>query len=288
MSSSRRNLLLGACGVLFSGISGRLVAADPEMSSSNQTKTEANKGNHSQVHDMSVWPENWTNSEQIAMLVYPGFTMLDLIGPQYLFAGLMGAKIQIVSATKDPITSDTHVTILPTATYDEVPNELSVLFIPGGGESVIKALGDKALMSFVRSRGEKARFVTSACTGSLILAGAGLLSGYKATSHWIARDALVAGGAIPVNERVVQDRNRITGAGVTAGIDLGLTVVAKLRDDAYAQSLQLLAEYAPKPPFNAGTPETAPKEVTDMMRAMFTNYSGVAQEKIKDALSRTA
>ncbi len=270
----RRYFLTTAIGVLLAGISSRGLATDHTKSNNN-------------AHDMSVIPDNWTQSEQIAMLIYPGFTILDLIGPQYMFAGLMGATVHLVSATKDPVTSDTHVTVLPTATYDEIPEIVDVLFIPGGGESVIKALSDPKLMSFVKSRGEKARFVTSTCTGSLILAGAGLLKGYKATSHWIARDALVAGGAIAVNERVVQDRNRITGAGVTAGIDLGLTVVAKLRDDFYAQSLQLLAEYAPKPPFNAGTPETAPKEVADMMQKMFTNYADVAQEGIKKALLTT-
>lgn len=271
--NSRRKFISSVASAFLISISSRLMATDTTNESEHKT------------HDMSKMPENWTKNEQIAMLVYPGFTALDLIGPQYMFAGLMGATVHIVSETLEPITSDTNITIVPTITYDNVPDELSVLFIPGGGESVIKALGDEKLMNFVRKKGTKARFITSTCTGSLILAGAGLLNGYKATSHWVARDALSAGGAIPIDERVVIDRNRITGAGVTAGIDLGLTVVSLLRDDLYAQTLQLLAEYAPKPPFNAGTPNTAPKEAVEMMNSMFSNYSNNAQNAIKKSLA---
>jgi cyclohexyl-isocyanide hydratase len=271
--NSRRKFISSVASAFLISISSRLMATD------TKNNTEGN------THDMSKMPENWTKNEQIAMLVYPGFTALDLIGPQYMFAGLMGATVHIVSETLTPVTSDTNVTIVPTITYDNVPDELSVLFIPGGGESVIKALGNEKLMNFVRKKGTKSRFITSTCTGSLILAGAGLLNGYKATSHWVARDALSSGGAIPIDERVVIDGNRITGAGVTAGIDLGLTVVSLLRDDFYAQTLQLLVEYAPKPPFNAGTPNTAPKEAVEMMNSMFSNYSNNAQNAIKKSLS---
>lgn len=268
---NRRKFISGVTSAFLLSISSQLMASD-----TSETEHKS--------HDMSKIPENWTKDEQIAMLIYPGFTALDLIGPQYMFAGLMGAKVHIVSETLKPITSDTNITIIPTTTYDKVPNNLSVLFIPGGGESVIKALSNEKLMNFVRKKGSKAKFITSTCTGSLILAGAGLLNGYKATSHWVARDALSAGGAIPIDERVVIDRNRITGAGVTAGIDLGLTVVLLLRDNLYAQTLQLLAEYAPKPPFNAGTPTTAPKEAVEIITSMFGNYTKNAQNTVKKAL----
>ena len=279
---NRRHFMAGALGMLLAGISSRLLAADADKATPATTPTA--KTDTKPEHDMSMMPPEWTKPDQIAMLLYPEFTALDLIGPQYMLGGLMGATVHLVSSSLEPVTSDTKVTIVPTATYDDVPKDLTVLFIPGGGESVIKALGDEKLMAFVRDRGSRAKFVTSTCTGSLILAGAGLLQGYKATSHWVARDALVAGGATPVNERVVKDRNRITGAGVTAGIDLGLTVIAELRDPFYAQNMQLLAEYAPKPPFNAGTPETAPKEAVAMMSAMFTGYNDKAQAAIKKAL----
>lgn len=269
---NRRKFISSVASAFIISINSRLIATDTK-------ETE-----HKSSHDMSKIPENWTKNEQIAMLVFPGFTALDLMGPQYMFAGLMGAKVHIVSDTLKPVTSDTNITIIPTTTYDNVPDELSVLFIPGGGESVIKALGNEKLMNFVRKKGSKARFITSTCTGSLILAGAGLLNGCKATSHWVARDALSTGGAIPTDERVVIDRNRITGAGVTAGIDLGLTVVSLLRDDLYAQTLQLLAEYAPKPPFNAGTPSTAPKDAVEIMNSMFSNYNNNVKLAINNSL----
>jgi transcriptional regulator GlxA family with amidase domain len=142
---------------------------------------------------------------------------------------------------------------------------------------------DPAVMRFLEDRGKRARYVTSVCTGSLLLGAAGLLDGYRATSHWTTRDLLRIFGAIPVNERVVQDRNRITGAGVTAGIDFGLTLVGSLRDKLYAESVQLLAEYAPDPPFNAGTPEQAPPEATAIMQAALAQFVANAE-----AIGRTA
>ncbi|MBK8454936.1 MAG: DJ-1/PfpI family protein [Thiofilum sp.] len=275
--------MAGTLGMLLAGVGSRLWAAESDKATP-AVVPEAPKVDHQSNHNLSMMPADWTKPDQIAMLIYPEFTALDLIGPHYMFAGLMGATVHIVAATREPVTSDTKVTIVPTATYDEVPQDLTVLFIPGGGESVIRALEDEKLMAFVRDRGSRAKYVTSTCTGSLILAGAGLLQGYKATSHWVAREALVAGGATPVNERVVRDRNRITGAGVTAGIDLGLSLIAELRDTFYAQNMQLLAEYAPQPPFNAGTPETAPKEAVQLMSKMFTGYNDKAQAAIKKAL----
>jgi transcriptional regulator GlxA family with amidase domain len=142
---------------------------------------------------------------------------------------------------------------------------------------------DPAILHFLEDRGKRARYVTSVCTGSLLLGAAGLLDGYRATSHWVTRDLLRIFGATPVNERVVQDRNRITGAGVTAGIDFGLTLVGSLRDRLYAESVQLLAEYAPDPPFDAGTPERAPPEATAIMDAMFAQFVANAE-----AVGRTA
>jgi len=221
-----------------------------------------------QGHDMSMAPANWSHPDQIAMLVYPKMTALDLIGPQYMFASLMGAKVHLVGKTRDPVTSDTGVTITPTATFDECPKDLTVLFAPGGTEGTIAALRDDATRAFMADRGARAKYVTSVCTGSLILGAAGLLKGYKATSHWAARDSLAEFGAIPTDERVVRDRNRITGAGVTAGLDFGLTMVAEMRDANYAQSLQLLCEYDPHPPFNSGSVHTAPPEVLGMMKGM--------------------
>lgn len=204
--------------------------------------------------------------QHIAMLVYPRMTALDLIGPQYMFSVMMGTKVHLVGKTLDPVTCDTGVTILPTASFETCPAELAVLFAPGGTEGTFAAMEDSATRAFMADRGGRAAYVTSVCTGALILAASGLLTGYKATSHWAARDSLAAFGAIPTDARVVRDRNRITGAGVTAGLDFGLTMVAEMRGGVYAQMAQLLCEYDPQPPFNAGSTHTAPPEVLAAMQ----------------------
>lgn len=224
------------------------------------------------VHDMSSMPANWMGKEQIAMLMYPGFTAQDLVGPQYMFANLMGAKVCLVAQNKEPVMSDTGLAIVPTHTFEDCPRDLDILFIPGGSSGTLEAMENKVLIDFVMDRGSRAKWISSVCTGSLVLGVAGLLQGYRATSHWVMRDLLKNVGAIPVDARVVQDRNRITGAGVTAGLDFGLTFIAKLRDQNYAETVQLLAEYAPEPPFNAGTPKTAPASAIKMMDEMFAGF----------------
>ena len=223
-------------------------------------------------HDMSTAPASWTRHDEVAMLVYPKMTALDLIGPQYMFASLMGAKVHLVAKTREPVTSDTGVTIVPTATFAETPKNLTVLFAPGGTQGTLDALQDAETRAFMADRGSTAKYITSVCTGSLILGAAGLLKGYRATSHWAARDSLSEFGAIPTDERVVVDRNRITGAGVTAGLDFGLTMLAQLRDANYAQSIQLMCEYDPHPPFNSGSIQTAPSQVRAMMQSMLSPF----------------
>ncbi len=232
-------------------------------------------------HDMSGMPASWTRPDSIAMLCYPRMTILDLIGPQYMFASLMGASVHLVAKTRDPITSDTGVTIVPTATFDECPRDLTVLFAPGGTDGTLAAMRDDATRDFVADRGSRARYVTSVCTGALVLGAAGLLDGYRATTHWAALETLPDFGATPVAERVVRDRNRITGAGVTAGLDFGLTMVAEMRDEAYAQGVQLIAEYDPAPPFNAGSTRTAPPEVKAMMEQMFVSFPGQVRDTLR-------
>lgn len=228
-------------------------------------------------HDMGAMPASWTGKEQIGMLLYPGLTALDFVGPQYMFAGLMGATVHHVAKTMEPVVSDTRLALSPTATLAQCPRDLDILFVPGGGAGTIAAMQDPEILAFLADRGRRAKLVTSVCTGSLVLGAAGLLQGYKATSHWAAHALLTEAGAIPVDARVVHDRNRITGAGVSAGLDLGLAIVALLRDKTYAQSMQLLAEYAPEPPFNAGTPRTAPPEVTAMLKDMFKDFDPQAR-----------
>ena len=193
----------------------------------------------------------------IGMLVLPGMTVLDLIGPQQFFAVAPGCTVQLLWKSREPVVSDSGVPILPTATFDEAPEELEVLFVPGGFQGTGATIGDPDVLDFVASRGERAKDVTSVCTGALILGAAGLLQGYRATTHWAYHELLPLVGAEPVAARVVEDRNRITGGGVTSGIDFGLTLLARLAGEDYARGWQLGTEYDPHPPFDAGTPEKA-------------------------------
>lgn len=238
------------------------------------------------THDMSNMPPTSAGKEQIAMLLYPGFTALDLIGPQYMFASLMGATVHLVAKTREPVVSDTRITIIPSATFEECPKDLDILFAPGGSTGTLAAMQDDATLRFLADRGARAKLVTSVCTGSLLLGAARLLRGYRATSHWVARDLLKYVGAIPVNQRVVEDRNRITGAGVTAGLDFGLAILAKLRDQPYAEAVQLLAEYAPAPPFSAGSVETAPKAAKRVVDGMFVGFIKELTAVAKDSQAR--
>jgi len=217
----------------------------------------------------------------VAMLVYPRMTALDLIGPQYMFASLTGARVHLVAKTLDPVTSDTGVTIAPTTTFADTPKDLAVLFTPGGTTGTLAAAKDEETRAFMADRGSRARYVTSVCTGSLILGAAGLLDGYRATSHWAARDILAEYGAIPVDARVVKDRNRITGAGVTAGLDFGLTMLAEMRDETYAQAVQLMCEYDPDPPFQAGSLHSAPADVKQMVQAIVAPFQEQARALAK-------
>lgn len=217
-------------------------------------------------------------SGPLALLLYPGFTALDLAAPQYVFSLLMGPPVLLVARTREPVLSDTGMAIVPTHTFSECPADLTLVFAPGGSAGTIAAMKDEETLAFLASRGARARFVTSVCTGSLLLGAAGLLQGYRATSHWVAREVLAAFGATPVNARVVIDRNRVTGAGVTAGVDFGLAIAAQLRGDGYARSVQLLAEYQPEPPFDAGAPERAPAETTKMLSEMFAPFVAQARE----------
>ena len=222
-------------------------------------------------HDMSGYGIPSGPPQQIAMLVYPQMTTLDLIGPQQMFAIMGNVQIHLVAQNIDkPIITDSGVPILPTTRFADCPTDLTVLFAPGGSRGVLAVLHDDAALDFMAQRGKTAQWVTSVCTGSLILGAAGLLRGYRATSHWSMRDQILPiFGAIPVKERVVQDRNRMTGAGVTAGMDFALQLAALLRNEKMARAIQLGMEYDPQPPFHAGTLETAGADVRGMMQAAF-------------------
>jgi cyclohexyl-isocyanide hydratase len=195
----------------------------------------------------------------IGLLVFPSVQQLDLTCPYDVFAMIPGAKVYLIWKDRSPVTSATGLVLTPTMTFAECP-ALDVLCVPGGG-GINALLRDVEVLDFLRAQAARARYVSSVCTGSLVLGAAGLLKGRRATTHWNSHDLLAKFGAIPTHGRVVRDGNLFTAGGVTAGIDFGLTMVAELMGETQAQVIQLGHEYAPQPPFNAGTPETAPPAV---------------------------
>ena len=224
-----------------------------------------------------------TGKQEILMLVYPRFTTLDLIGPQHVFS-MLGPEYKTLLVWKDnkEVISDTGVPIRPTRTFKECREPPAFLFVPGGTDGTLAAMEDPEVRGFIASRGATAQFVTSVCTGSLILGAAGLLKGFKATTHWLALDSLRHFGAEPVAERVVVDRNRMTGAGVTAGIDFALTLAAKIKDDKYAKAIQLMMEYDPQAPFpKDGNPKTADPENVTFLKAMADPFTKQLNEVVK-------
>jgi len=219
---------------------------------------------HSKYHEIK--------HETIVLVAYPMMTALDLLGPQHMLASMMGAKVLIAAQTPEPITSDTGLKIVPDVDFTHCPREIDLFLVPGGLAGTTAAMKDPRTIAFVRELAAHSKYITSVWTGSLILGTAGLLKGYKATSHWIASHMLPYFGATPVAQRVVVDRNRITGAGVTAGMDLALTVVNMLRGEDYTRMVTLLAEYDPAPPIHAGSPDTAGPQTTGILRDMFSDW----------------
>ena len=217
----------------------------------------------------------------IGILAFPGVQQLDLTGPYEVFASIPGAQVHLVWKNRSPVTSATGLVLTPTMTLAECP-ALDVLCVPGGG-GINALLRDAEVLDFLRSQAARARYVSSVCTGALVLGAAGLLRGRRATTHWASHDFLAKFGAIPTHGRVVRDGNVFTAGGVTAGIDFGLTVVAELLGEAQAQAIQLQHEYAPEPPFRAGTPETAPPAVVAVARERLAS-TRKAREAIIDEL----
>lgn len=204
-------------------------------------------------------------ARRIGMLIFPRLTQLDMTGPYEVLARLPDTAVELVARTREPVTTDRGMQIVPTTTYADC-EPLDVVMVPGGpGQQDL--MEDEEALGFLRRQAAGAKFVTSVCTGSLVLAAAGLLKGRRATCHWAAIDNLALMGAIPTRERVVVDGHVVTGAGVASGIDFALRLAAILESEQVAREIQLQIEYDPDPPFDSGSPKTAAPETVAALKA---------------------
>jgi cyclohexyl-isocyanide hydratase len=200
----------------------------------------------------------------LGAILFPRMDQTDFTAPFEVLSRLPNSTFHVVGKTTAPVTDVMGLILTPQIAMADVP-QLDVLLVPGG-EGVNALMEDEAVLAFIRKQAAGARIVFSVCTGALVCGAAGLLKGRRATTHWASFHLLKHFGAVPVNERGVTDGNLVSAAGVTAGIDGALTLAARLRGEFVAQRIQLQIQYAPEPPFNSGTPETAPKEVVEAQR----------------------
>jgi cyclohexyl-isocyanide hydratase len=219
----------------------------------------------------------------IGMLLYPGLTQLDITGPFEVLQDIPDTAVHLVWKTLDPVRADSGLGLLPTTTLEACP-PLDVLFV-GGGIGQMEIMQDPAVLDFLRTQGARARYVTSVCTGALLLGAAGLLQGYDAATHWAYMELLPMFGARPVKRRVVVDRNRITGGGVTAGIDFGLRLAAELAGERVAKGIQLGIEYDPDPPFRSGHPDGAEPALVAEVRASLAAAVAERAAKVKQTVT---
>jgi cyclohexyl-isocyanide hydratase len=222
----------------------------------------------------------------VVFALYPRVTQLDFTGPYEVFARLPGARCTLASARGGDVEADGGITFTGVRRLADV-ERCSLICVPGGF-GTIEAIEDQELLKQIRRLAAGARYVTSVCTGSLVLGAAGLLKGRRATSHWAWRDRLSAFGATVDSARVVRDGNVITGGGVTAGIDMALTVMAEIAGADYAQSVQLGIEYAPAPPFDAGRPELAPAHILAETRQRYERVRPARDAAVERAAARLA
>lgn len=221
----------------------------------------------------------------VVFLIYPNVTQLDFTGPAQVLSRLPDAQVDYVWKTRDPVPTDAGFSVLPTATLAEVAHA-DILCVPGG-IGCTDIMEDEEVIAWLRRMSEDAGWVTSVCTGSLILAAAGLLDGYRATCHWAWHDYLSLFGAEPVRQRVVFDRNRATGGGVTAGVDFGFALMAEIAGEEHARMVQLGLEYDPAPPFDSGTPEKASPEAVARLSAIFAAQASDRDLRIRAVASRS-
>lgn len=221
---------------------------------------------------------------QISFLLFPQVTQLDLTGPAQVLSRLPDARIELVAKTLEPVPTDAGFALLPTATF-ETAVQPDIVCVPGGF-GVTGAMEDAATLAWLRKAAAEAKWVTSVCTGALVLGAAGLLRGYRATTHWASHDYLADFGAVPVKERVVFDRNRVTGGGVTAGVDFGLALVGAVAGEDHARFVQLSLEYDPAPPFDSGSPDKADAATLEKYNAMVARFAADRPARYRAAAAR--
>ena len=265
---SRRSVATGIGLTLAASTVARAADAQEQRTGSSQSSGAADKSEDTPKQNARL---------QIGMLLYPGLSPLDLVGPQAFLSNLPSSQGHLLWKSKEPVATTDGYSIVPTTATKDCPRDLDVLFVPGGADGTCAMMEDQEVLAFLADRGSRARYVTSVCTGSLILGAAGLLKGYKATSHWRFRSLLPMFGATPVEERVVIDRNRMTGGGVTAGVDFGLVLASTLSGREQAEAMQLALEYDPHPPFTSGSPQTAPPAIEARVFAVMTPLFDEAQ-----------
>lgn len=220
----------------------------------------------------------------IGLLLFPDITQLDMTGPYEVFTKLPDARVHLVWKNRDPVRAGGGMQILPTMTFADCP-QLDLICVPGGA-GMNALLNDAETLDFIRRQAKRARYVTSVCTGALVLGAAGLLKGRRAATHWMSREMLSAFGAMPAAERVVVDGNVITGGGVTAGIDFAIEVAALVFGEELAKAIQLGIEYDPHPPFDTGSPERAEPDLVAKVRAGAAKRQAERQAAVEAAASR--
>lgn len=216
----------------------------------------------------------------IQSIMYPHFTTMDLIGAQQTLSMLPGARVECIAAEAGPVMTDAAIALVADKSFKTASRSPDIILVPGGRASSVDVLEDQAIVDFVARQGESATWVCSVCSGALLLGMAGLLEGYRAASHWSVIDTLDAFGAIPTHQRVVIDRNRATGGGVTAGVDFGLTLAGVIAGEDYAKVLELAVEYNPQPPFGTGHPTIADSKTMEIARPLIED--GVSTARIRD------
>jgi cyclohexyl-isocyanide hydratase len=221
---------------------------------------------------------------QIGLVLFPKVTQLDFTGPLQVFSALPRAQVHLVWKRIEPVPSDSVMTLTPTVSIADCP-QLDVICVPGGA-GTDDMVSDDEMLAFLRQQAEHAKYVTSVCTGSPVLGAAGLLKGYRAATYWNAMDCLAPFGAIPTHTRVCVDRNRVTGGGVTAGIDFALTLVSLLVDRRTAEMIQLRLEYNPSPPFNSGSPDAASAEIVTATKESLAPFKARRVEAVRRAAAR--